>query len=231
MKSSRIVRAMFALVVFGGVETASADPIYSFTTINVHGGIFGHATGINNRGQIVGSFGLDTGAALLRSTSLGLMGLLPGGSITAARSWGGLPKVADYMAAWIHVAASPPSMSLGLFTLKPTGSTTAARSWEVSTTGPRFSAVSRRRRRYMALWIRVAASPHLMSPNGTGGTFAYGINDGGQVVGDFDRGAFLATPVATPEPASLITLATCLFALSGIAYRRKRAGAANRPTT
>jgi hypothetical protein len=58
MKASRIVRlAMFVMIVFGGVETALAESIYSFTTIDAPG--FGYGTtqafGINNSGQIVGS--------------------------------------------------------------------------------------------------------------------------------------------------------------------------------
>jgi len=58
MKNSRIVTlATFAMVVFGGVETASADPSYSFTTIDVPGGYDTNAYGINNSGQIVGSVG------------------------------------------------------------------------------------------------------------------------------------------------------------------------------
>jgi hypothetical protein len=53
---------MFAMVVFGGVETALANPIYSFTTIDVPGanGITA-ASGINNSGQIVGYFQDATG--------------------------------------------------------------------------------------------------------------------------------------------------------------------------
>jgi hypothetical protein len=57
MKSPLVLRlAMFALVVFGGAETASADIPYSFTTIDVPGGASTAAHGINNSGQIVGSF-------------------------------------------------------------------------------------------------------------------------------------------------------------------------------
>src|SRR5215469_10479957 len=48
---------MFAMIVFGGVETAFADTIYSFTTIDGPGanGITA-ASGINDSGQIVGYF-------------------------------------------------------------------------------------------------------------------------------------------------------------------------------
>jgi len=42
------------MVVFGGVETAFADTIYSFTTIDVPSATMTNAFGINNSGQIVG---------------------------------------------------------------------------------------------------------------------------------------------------------------------------------
>src|SRR6516164_3084931 len=55
--SPRIVHlAMFAMVVFGGVETAFADSIYSFTTIDPPGALSTEANGINDSGQIVGDF-------------------------------------------------------------------------------------------------------------------------------------------------------------------------------
>lgn len=65
-------------------------------------------------------------------------------------------------------------------------------------------------------------------------TSAEGINDNGQIVGwvgppAAPEMAFLATPVAAPEPPGLLTLAPCLVALFGIALHRKRAGAGNRP--
>ena len=46
MKNSRIVTlATFAMVVFGGVETAFANPSYSFTTIDVPGAMTPTLTG------------------------------------------------------------------------------------------------------------------------------------------------------------------------------------------
>src|SRR5215471_3735852 len=48
--------AMFAMAVFGGVETAFADSIYSFTTIDVPGALSTSVFGINDSGQIVGDF-------------------------------------------------------------------------------------------------------------------------------------------------------------------------------
>ena len=57
MKSPRIVHlAMSAMAVFGGAETTFADSIYSFTTIDVPGAKNTFANGINDSGQIVGSF-------------------------------------------------------------------------------------------------------------------------------------------------------------------------------
>jgi probable HAF family extracellular repeat protein len=52
---------MFAMVVFGGVKTALASPVYSFTTIDVPGGFDTRAMGINYSGQIVGAFDAATG--------------------------------------------------------------------------------------------------------------------------------------------------------------------------
>jgi probable HAF family extracellular repeat protein len=57
MDNSRIVRlALCAMAVFGGVETAFADLVYSFTTISYPGALVTRASGINDSGQIVGSF-------------------------------------------------------------------------------------------------------------------------------------------------------------------------------
>lgn len=58
-------------------------------------------------------------------------------------------------------------------------------------------------------------------------TSAQGINDNGQIVGwvgypASPEMAFVATPGAIPEPPSLLTLATCLAALSGTALQKRR---------
>jgi hypothetical protein len=60
---------MFAMVASGGVQTAWADMVYSFTTIDVPGASPGSTSvyGINNSGQIVGDSSLgafvDTGGS------------------------------------------------------------------------------------------------------------------------------------------------------------------------
>ena len=62
-------------------------------------------------------------------------------------------------------------------------------------------------------------------------TQANGINDAGQIVGLFvdatGTHGFLATPA--PEPASSITLATCLVTVFAIVFRCKRASNGDRP--
>jgi probable HAF family extracellular repeat protein len=63
---------LFGIVAFGGVETAWADVVYSFTTIDVPGASYTVAQGINDSGQIVGWYNstgrgygfLDTGGSL-----------------------------------------------------------------------------------------------------------------------------------------------------------------------
>jgi uncharacterized membrane protein len=47
---------MFGMVVFGGVQTAVADALYSFTNIDVPGATGTKAYGINDSGQIVGTY-------------------------------------------------------------------------------------------------------------------------------------------------------------------------------
>jgi probable HAF family extracellular repeat protein len=70
---------------------------------------------------------------------------------------------------------------------------------------------------------------------GAQSTTAYGINDSGQIVGSFSNGpgghGFLASPAPVPVnvPSSVLTLATCLVAIVGIVWLRKRASAGNSP--
>jgi hypothetical protein len=46
---------VFGIIAFGGVQTAWADVVYSFTTIDVPGAANTQAYGINDSGQIVGT--------------------------------------------------------------------------------------------------------------------------------------------------------------------------------
>jgi len=81
---------MFAMAVFGGVETAFADSIYSFTTIDVPGALSTGASGINDSGQIVGGFwdGLNGHGFFLDV----------GGSSTAIDA----PRAGETFAVWIN---------------------------------------------------------------------------------------------------------------------------------
>src|SRR6516164_9805057 len=91
-EESRIVQlTMCAMVVFGGVGTAFADTIYSFTTIDVPGAGGTETRGINDSGQIVGESSLgafvDTGGTFTLINVPGASSTGPSGSTTAARSW------------------------------------------------------------------------------------------------------------------------------------------------
>jgi hypothetical protein len=55
---------VFGIIALAGVQTAWADMVYSFTTIDVPGASPGSTSvlGINNSGQIVGGFSDATGS-------------------------------------------------------------------------------------------------------------------------------------------------------------------------
>ena len=78
-----VLLALFAVLTLGGAETAVADVIYSFTTFNAPGasGFGTNAFGINNSGQMVGSF-FDAG----NSTTHGFLNT--GGSFTTINAPG-----------------------------------------------------------------------------------------------------------------------------------------------
>ena len=49
-------RLLFGIVALAGVQTAWADVVYSFTTIDVPGSFSINALGTNDSGQIVGAY-------------------------------------------------------------------------------------------------------------------------------------------------------------------------------
>src|SRR5262249_5110766 len=53
---SQVVRCLGVIGLFIGVSSAWAEPLYNFTTIDVPGAVSTSASGINDAGQIVGSF-------------------------------------------------------------------------------------------------------------------------------------------------------------------------------
>jgi len=223
MNNSRIVQsAMFAMFVFGGVETAFADPIYSFNTFNAPGatGFGTNAFGINDSGQIVGFF-FDAG----NTTTHGFVDT--GGSFTT------LPGFAT--------GINNSGQIVGSFGLDTGGGFTAINVPGASSTSA--SGINNSGQIVGSFnfpmgqgFLDIGGSFTTIDVPGFCCTFAQGINDNGQIVGwvgypASPEMAFVATPVATPEPPSLRTLATCLVALFGIAWHRKRADAGNRPPT
>ena len=115
--------ATFAMVVFGCVETAFANPSYSFTTIDVPGAMTPTLTGSTTaaRSWEVSAMGYMASCTRAATSpfSMALARLTPGtteptGSTTAVRSWESLASGGTLMAICIRAGASPPSMSPGL---------------------------------------------------------------------------------------------------------------------
>jgi probable HAF family extracellular repeat protein len=314
MKTSRLVHlAMFAMAVFGGVETASANPIYSFTTINVPGSFPNSvvASGINDSGQIVGGFNdslgthgfLDTGGSFTTidvpfggitfASGINDSGQIVGGSsLGAFVDTGGSFTFINVPGANFTeealginnsgqiVGVFNDTLGLGVHGFLDTGGNfttidvpfggitfafgindsgqivgysllgafldTGGSFSTIAVPGAMFTTASgiNNSGQIVGDFIDNLGIHGFVD---TGGSFttidvpgaifmeAFGINDSGQIVGLFtdaggDSHGFLATPVATPEPPSLITLATCLVALFGIACFRRRARAGNRNT-
>jgi probable HAF family extracellular repeat protein len=135
---------MFAMVVFGGMETTFADIAYTFTRINVPGAIDTCAFGINDTGQIVGTF--------VDSTMANHGFLYSGGSFTTIdvrRATGTFAQGINnrrQIVGWfldtsgnyhgfVHTCGHSTTIDVPGATLtEPLGSTIAARSWENSKT-------------------------------------------------------------------------------------------------
>jgi len=293
---------MFAMFVFGAVETALADATYSFTTFNAPGatGFGTNAFGINDSGQIVGSFFaagnstthgfLDTGGSFTtidvpgatRTTAYGINNsgqivgwfrdalgdhvfLDTGGSFTTINAPGaintyayGINDSGQIVGSFVDALGSHGFVDTGgSFTTLPGVATGINNSGQIVGSFGLYTGGS-----FTAINVPGASSTFAQGINDNGQivgsfnmgqgfldmggsfttinvpgfccTFAQGINDNGQIVGwvGFPASpemAFVATPVATPEPPSLLTMATCLGALLGIVFRRKRADAGNRP--
>ena len=102
MKSPRIVHlAMFAMAVFGGVETAFADSIYSFTIIDPPGAVSTNANGINDSSQVVGDFwdGLNNHGFLLDTSGSITTIDVPGASSTIAVGINNSGQIVGYFGA------------------------------------------------------------------------------------------------------------------------------------
>jgi probable HAF family extracellular repeat protein len=290
MSISRTVQsAIFAMLVLGGVETAFAGPIYSFTTFNAPGatGFGTEAFGINDSGQIVGFFFdagnttthgfLDTGGSFTvidapgaSSThaykindsgqivgwfqdALGAHAFVDtGGSFTTINAPGatntyayGINDSGQIVGYFVDALGSHGFVDTGgSFTTLPGVATGINNSGQIAgsfglDTGGSFTAIN----------VPGASSTSASGINNSGqivgsfnfsmgfldigGSFttidvpgfcctsAQGINDNGQIVGwvgppAAPEMAFVATLVATPEPPGSLTLAICLVALFGI---------------
>jgi uncharacterized membrane protein len=290
------------MFVFGGMETAFAGPIYSFTTFNAPGatGFGTSAFGINDSGQIVGSFFsagnttthgfVDTGGSFNTID-------VPGASSTAAYGINNSGQIVGWFrdslgdhvfldtGGSFNTINAPGAINTYAYGINDSGQIVgsfvdALGSHGFVDTGGSFTTlpgvatgINNSGQIVGSFGLYTGGSFTAINFPGASSTFASGINNSGQIAGSFNMGrgflymggsfttidvpgfcctvaqgindngqvvglvgfpaapemAFVATPVATPEPPSLLTLATYLVALFGIALNRKRAEAGNRP--
>jgi probable HAF family extracellular repeat protein len=166
---------------------------------------FTSANGINNRGQIVGTFHdasgehgfLDTGGSF---TTIDVPGaLFPG---TLARGINDNGQIVGYFTV------------PGAFFTEAFGINDSGKIVGLESDGSRFHG-----------FLDTGASFTIIDVPGAIDTFAYGVNNSGQIVGvnETYSSGFLATPAPVPEPPSSLTLAPCLVALFAMVWCRKRA--------
>lgn len=198
----------------------------SFTTIDAPGAIDTYAYGINDSGQIVGSF----------DDALGSHGFVDtGGSFTTVP---GDPTGINNSGQIVGSFGLDTGGSFTAINVPGSNSTSASGINNSGQIVGSFNFPSGQGFLYMGGSFTTIDVPGFCC------TFAEGINDNGQIVGwvgypASPEMAFVATPVATPEPASWLMLAAGLVGLLGyagwtgrhrhIAFHRKGADPANRP--
>jgi probable HAF family extracellular repeat protein len=202
MKSSRIVQlAIFAMLVFGGVETAFADIAYSFTTIDVPGARDTQTLGINDSDQIVGRFVDATGAHGFVDTGGSFTAIdVPGNPGSAGIAATGINNSGEIVG-WFGSPVTHGFLYTG-------GSLTTI---DVPGADPVTQAIGINDRGQIAGWFTttsVVSTDPLFFYHGflyTGGSFTtidvpgskvngtFGINNSGQIAGYFDDGGFVDT--------------------------------------
>jgi probable HAF family extracellular repeat protein len=186
---------LFGMVVFGGVQTAMADVQYSFTPIDVPGGFFTTAWGINNSGQIVGFYDtlpppglvfrgfLDTDGTF-STMDLAAFGINDSGQIAA----GSGVLNADGSFTPINV---PGASSTTAFGINNSGQIVGSYE-DFDECGPLHG------------FLYSDGSFTTIDVPGGSFTQAFGINDSGQIVEYTGyTNSFLATPTVIPEPRTL----------------------------
>jgi uncharacterized membrane protein len=178
----------------------------SFTTFNVPGAIDTYGYGINDSGQIVGSFVDAAGSHGFVDTG-GTFTTLPGVATGINNSGQIVGAFGLYTGGSFTAINVPGASSTSAGGINNSGQIVGSFNFPM---GQGF--------------LDMGGGFTTVNVPGFCCTFAQGINDKGQIVGwvGFPASpemAFVATPVATPEPPGLLTLATA--ALFGIAWHRK----------
>ena len=236
----------------GGVgQSGSPQPfLYSggtYTTLNVPGVIGGsYASGINNNGQIVGYFGTGGSSqkAFLYSGGTYTTLSVPGATITDAFGINDHGQI-------VGIFENPAQLTLEGFLYNPVPACVLCSNYTTLNDPLASSTVvtgindqgqivgyyywgNGANSGYSAFLYSDGIYTTINDPFGVGTTYAYGINNVGQIVGQYDDNGetfgFLATPVpstpATPLPAALPLFATGLGVMGLFGWRRKRKNAA-----
>jgi probable HAF family extracellular repeat protein len=211
---------------------------HGYTDLGTFGGIYSVASGINNRGQVVGyNFANGLGHASLysygKTTDLGsLQGHFGSSWALAINNVG---QVVGWSSApWgMHAFLYSGGKMSDLGTLG--GDESQARAINDAGQVVGYSNLSKGSSQYHAFLYQNGKMIDLNSliPPETHFTLlqAFGINNQGQIVGtgvgpDGSQQAFVLTPTDAPEPSSLMLLGIGGLGLAGYASRRKRAAAA-----
>jgi hypothetical protein len=166
------------------VKTAWADVVYSFTTIDVPGATGGtSANGINNSGQIVGSFSdasgshgfIDTGGSF---TTIDVPGATGGtsASATAARSSGGYGSHG-----FLYSAGSFTTIDF------PTVLVTSTNAFGINNRGQILGSYTQQSALGPIGFLDTDGNfQSIRFPGNTGGTSTFGINNSAQIVGMYN---------------------------------------------
>jgi probable HAF family extracellular repeat protein len=205
------------MVVFSGVQTAVADVLYSFTTIDPPGATNTSAHGINNSGQIAGIFqdsssanygflysaGSFTTINVPGATNISANGINDSGQIVGSYGDSTRDNGFLYSAGSFTAINVPGAMNTGAGGINNSG--------QIVGSFTNFSFVA-------SGFLDTAGSLTTINVPGAFNTRASGINNSGQIVGTYIAGSgshgFLATPV--PEPGTLPLLTGCLIGLATI---------------
>jgi probable HAF family extracellular repeat protein len=199
---------LFGIVALGGVKTAWADVVYSFTTFDPPGSARTTLNGINDSGQIVGYYnnpGPGNANGFLYSNGSFTTIDVPGANYTDA--WG-ISNSGQIVGQFGDATGFHGFLySNGSFTTIDFPGVGGSAAVGINDSG---QIVGFNNATGSFLYTAGSFTP-INVPGATQGNGALGINDGGQIVGYYRNSnnshGFLATPTFVPEPRTLPLLA------------------------